>query len=502
MKPIYSILVFFLSSFLLSQSGNILPGQKTAIESLSASAGFSSQDLYNHLLSQYGAPLDDLNRMQGAEVIKGFQSQSIKKPVEKETTKTIKRDLTVATSLETGMQKRFHFLDGTIREGEILSIENEVIRLKTSSGTFNIPSEQFLEESAEITNKNGEFFIGSVLGETAEEFVIRTQYGDAVVQKRDIQKMKRYHGGVLDRKSEERTKFYQGESKLINVFLDPTAFPLAGNTFYLSGLSIGYGLTDRFMITSKIGSNFNNDLNLHPRMRFYHKKSAQKEVAASWGLGLHRKYPAESIVSRYAHAITIDSVNAEGEIESIPLNELKGSMKDISVTDVTNESVNADRFYIEAYLVFSSRRVNPTGRGKIGWSTGIKASNAFLDRNEFLKPSVNIGGSERVVSWSTEKLYKVPFRAWASLEYDLRKDLKFLGSAWIDNGYRAMNFSDLASDYLRDDGTAAFSLESAAGSVSMVDFDFGLQYTLNETFKIGLHFQQPYIDFYWEFFEF
>jgi hypothetical protein len=177
-------------------------------------------------------------------------------------------------------------------------------------------------------------------------------------------------------------------------------------------------------------------------------------------------------------------------------------MKNISVGDVTNESVNADRFYIEAYLVFSSRRVNPTGRGKIGWSTGIKVSNAFLDRNEFLKGSINFDGRESPVTWSEEKLYKVPFRAWASLEYDLRKDLKFLGSAWIDNGYRAMNFSDLASDYLGDDGTAAFSLESAAGSVSMVDFDFGLQYTLNETFKIGLHFQQPYIDFYWEFFEF
>jgi hypothetical protein len=503
MKAINCLLTFFLSSFLLSQSGNILPGQKTAIESLSANAGFSSQDLYNYLLSEYGGSINDLSRLQGAEVIKSFQNQSIKKPAEKETTKTINRDLTVATSLEAGMQKRFHFLDGTIREGEILSIENEVIRLKTSSGTFNIPSEQFLEESAEITNKNGEFFIGSVLGETAEEFVIRTQYGDAVVQKRDIQKMKRYHGGVLDRKSEERTKFYQGESKLINVFLDPTAFPLAGNTFYLSGLSIGYGLTDRFMITSKIGSNFNNDLNLHPRMRFYHKKSAQKEVAASWGLGLHRKYPAESIVSRYAHAITIDSVDIEtGESNLVPLNELRGDMKNISVGDVTNESVNADRFYIEAYLVFSSRRVNPTGRGKIGWSTGIKVSNAFLDRNEFLKGSVNFDGRESPVSWSEEKLYKVPFRAWASLEYDLRKDLKFLGSAWIDNGYRAMNFSDLASDYLGDDGTAAFSLESAAGSVSMVDFDFGLQYTLNETFKIGLHFQQPYIDFYWEFFEF
>jgi hypothetical protein len=491
------MLVFFLSSFLLSQPGNILPGQKKAIESLSANAGFSNQDLYDYLLGQYGGSIDDLSREQGAEVIKGFQSRAIKKPIEKTAIKEIKRDLTVAKSLEVGMQKRFHFLDGTIRKGEILKIENEVIRLKTSSGTFDIPSAQFLEESAEITNKNGELFIGSVLGETTEEFIIRTQYGDAVVQKRDIQKMKRYHGGVLDRKSEERTKFYQGESKLINVFLDPTAFPLAGNTFYLSGLSIGYGLTDRFMITSKIGSNFNNDLNLHPRMRFYHKKSAQKEVAASWGLGLHRKYPAESILSRYAHAINLDSSGT-----TITLNNLKGDMENIKIADVTKESADVDRFYVEAYLVFSSRRVNPTGRGKIGWSTGLKVSNAFVNRGEFLRDTVQLDEKDYTVSWSTENQYKVPFRAWASLEYDLRKDLKFLGSAWIDNGYRAMNFSDLASDYTGDDGTAAFSLESSSGSVSMIDFDFGLQYTVNENFRVGLHFQQPYIDFYWEFFEF
>ena len=69
----------------------------------------------------------------------------------------------------------------------------------------------------------------------------------AIIQKRDIRTMKRYHGGVLDKKSEDRRKFYQGEAQLINIFMDPTAFPLIGNTFYLSGLSLGYGLTDRFM---------------------------------------------------------------------------------------------------------------------------------------------------------------------------------------------------------------------------------------------------------------
>ena len=53
--------------------------------------------------------------------------------------------------------------------------------LKTSSGSFTIPKSEFLDETAEIKNKKGELFNGVVLGETEEEFVLRTQYGDAVV---------------------------------------------------------------------------------------------------------------------------------------------------------------------------------------------------------------------------------------------------------------------------------------------------------------------------------
>ena len=36
----------------------------------------------------------------------------------------------------------------------------------------------------------------------------------------------------------------------------------------------------------------------------------------------------------------------------------------------------------------------------------------------------------------------------------------------------------------------------------MFDFDFGLLYAPTDNFRIGVHFQQPFIDFYWEFFEF
>ena len=475
----YITLMLF-SAFLFAQEGAILPGQKSAIQSLSTAAGFTSADLNTYLFQNYGQTLDGLSRTQGASVIKEFQAGSALKPVAAQQ----KESLAVASVLEAGMKKRFHFTDGSVRDGEIVSIENGVVAVKTGSGTFNIPANQFLSETAEIKNKKGELFKGVVLGETAEEYIIRTAFGDAVVQKKGIQSMKRYHGGILDRQSEERRKFYQSEAQLLSVFMDPTAFPLTGNTFYLSGLSVGYGLTDRFMITTKFGSDFNNDLNLHPRMRFYHRKSAEKEVAAAWGLGIHRKYPSKSVIGKYSHAINIKSAG-----KTTPLNEVDS----LNIDAVALEN-DGRRLYAEAFLVFSSRRVNPTGRGKIGWSVGTKVSNAFVGRDDIIK-KVTAGGDS--ISWSTEGKYSVPFRAWLSLEYDLRKDLKFVGSAWVDNGYKTMSFGDTVDDY-----TDNFSLDNPGGQVSMIDFDFGILYAVNESFRIGLHFQQPYIDFYWEFFEF
>ena len=479
------------SAFLLAQDGAILPGQKSAIKSLSTAAGFTNADLNTYLVQNYGQTLDGLSRTQGASVIKEFQTGSASKPAEAQQ----KADLAVASILEAGMNKRFHFRDGSVRDGEIVSIEDGTVAIKTGSGTFNIPADQFLSETAEIKNKKGELFKGIVLGETAEEYIIRTSFGDAVVQKKDIQSMKRYHGGILDRQSEERRKFYQSEAQLLSVFMDPTAFPLTGNTFYVSGLSVGYGLTDRFMITTKFGSDFNNDLNLHPRMRFYHRKSAEKEVAASWGVGIHRKYPSRSTIGKYSHAI--DIIDSAGV--STPLNEMtKDKVGDdgLTIDDIALED-DGRRLYAEAFLVFSSRRVNPTGRGKIGWTLGAKVSNAFVGRDDIIKTKIASGTDSVSIAWSIESKYSVPFRTWLSLEYDLRKDLKFVGSAWVDNGYKTLSFGDTFDDYAND-----FTLDSPGGEVSMIDFDFGILYAVNESFRIGLHFQQPYLDFYWEFFEF
>ena len=107
-----------------------------------------------------------------------------------------------------------------------------------------------------------------------------------------------------------------------------------------------------------------------------------------------------------------------------------------------------------------------------------------------------------IVSWSDDPKYKVPYRIWAGIEYDLRSDLKFLALAWIDNGYKTMNFDSIRRDYLGTEGSTMFSIDSPRGTPSLIDFDFGMQYAVSETFRFAIHFQQPYIDFYWEFFEF
>ena len=494
------IALIIFSTLLIGQTEPIFFGQQKAIQSLAAQSGFTAEDLNKYIEQQYGRALHELTQTQGAALITDFQNGAISindiqpkfvsNPQLSEAER--KKLLTAASVLEEGMKKRFHFRDGSINEGEILNVEGDLVELKTGSGVFKIPRNEFLAETAEITNKSGERFVGNVLADTAEEFRIRTQYGDATIHKRDIEKMRRYHGGVLDQKTEERKRFYVGEASLLTVFLDPTANILSPNTFYISGMSLGYGLTDRFQMTTKYASNFNGDLNLHPRLRLFHRKTATNERNMSIGLGFHRAMPIKSIIGRYSHAIEVDGTVNPKTKEAYRLNELKSNNEKYVEKAASVVDGNADDpIYVEAYAVFTSHRINPTGRGKVGWSIGGKISNAFVDRDKFL-----------VSGYTWDEDYKIPYRLWASFDYDLRKDLKFVASTWIDNGYKTMDASVAFEDYLGSDGSAPLSIDSMFGTTSLFDFDFGILYAPTENFRIGIHFQQPFIDFYWEFFEF
>ena len=60
----------------------ILPGQKSAIKSLSTAAGFTNSNLSTYLMKNYGQTLDGLSHKQGTNVINKFQAGSVSKPAQ------------------------------------------------------------------------------------------------------------------------------------------------------------------------------------------------------------------------------------------------------------------------------------------------------------------------------------------------------------------------------------------------------------------------------------
>ena len=476
------ILVLFVASIIINfaQAEIILPAQKNAIKSLSQEKGFSDDDLNNYLYNEYGLNLSGLSKEQAMNIIQQFQGENPPKPS--------KEEPTLADILEVGMSKQFYLKDGNRIRGEIMAIEGYKCHIQTAEGLLKIPMNEILEETVDLIKNDDARYKGPLLQETDESLIIRSNYGDVTIYKKDIKKMDRYHGGKFIPWVENKKNFSQGSEEMITIHMDEKAFVLDPNTFYFSGLSVGYGFTDRFMIKTEFGPNFNGDLNLHAKMRFRHKKTAAKETAMAWGLIFHRAYPLVNVISDYSHAWTETTNNTT-------LNNLDDW--DISTLNTFEGITDRSGFLCEGYFVFSSQRANPTGRGKVGWSAGAKLSNKlFLVPNNTYK-----NGTNEISFKSDEALYTIPFRLWANFDYDLQKKLKFVASMWVDNGHRSASLEDVISDYFGDTG-AAFSFDALGGKPELIDFDFGFLYAVNDNLRLGLHFQKPYIDIYWKFLEF
>ena len=455
-------------------------------------------------MTNYFKNINDLSKDQAILIIQSFQSSSPPKPTLEEPT--------IAEILEIGMAKVFYLVDGNRISGKIIQIKEGRCHIETAEGLLKIPMTDILEETIDVTKLDDARYKGPLITEDEDYMVIRSKYGDVEIPKKEIKKMDRYHGGKLIPWVENKKKFHSGEEELISVFFDNNAFVLEPNTFFLSGMSVGYGFTDRFMITTQFGSNFNGDLNLHPKMRFWHKKTSKQEKALAWGLGLHRAYPTRKLISKYSHAWYVNDDKNQTLNMSICSDDYDEDYNDSSLRCISTESLDNSfisiddqrRIFVSGYLVYSSRRKNPTGRGKVGWSVGLASNNMTLLKNDSYTCTSNCpidknGNTINKINYKDDLEFMLPFRLFSTFEYDLQKKLKFVAAMWIDNSSRSVDFNDVIDDYF--DSGDSFSFDFMGGTYNLFDFDFGFQYAINDNFRLGLHFQQPYIDIYWEFFE-
>jgi hypothetical protein len=483
-KPLYFFLFITLFALVRAQDETILPAQAEAIRTLANERGFTEKMLNEYIITHYGVPLVQLSKSKAADVITVFQSPNPPSPPAEMTQQTPARippktsqKLLLAGNLEIGMSKLFHLVDGNIIQGTITAIGEGICSIETQDGILQVPSTDILEETAEVTKRDGSRYVGPVLKESSEEITVRSKYGDATINKRDVQDMNRYHGGQLVPWAEEKKRFYRSQVVLTDIFVDPTAFPLETNALYISGLSLGYGFTDYFMVKTAFGNNFTGDLNLEPLYQFYSQRQAGSSVAAALGFDLYSHHDMSPVVAKYAQYIQRNDT-------------LIQDINNVSVSDVIAKKYQKT-FYAEAYVVFSQRWSLETGRGEMGYHVGFRTTSMIFQRSNILKDEYQ---------WSGDQTGKFPFRFWVAFEYDLTKNLKLAMNAWADNGYRYRTLQQVKNDYFSDN--TAFVLDSKSGEYRTIDFDFGLLYAANESLRLGIHFKEPYIVLFWRIVEF
>lgn len=497
---------------LLAQEDQILPAQAQAIRSLALDRGFTPQTLNDYLVQRLGVTLDKLTRRNASMVIDLFQSSTPPSPSDvrpseaptpaaavppkqepvapppQKVAQETKTPLLIAEYLEVGMSKRFHLVDGNIIQGTIGRIDNGVCDIETSDGVLKIPARDILEETAEITKRDGSRYVGPVLKESMEEITLRSKYGDVMVSKRDILDMNRFHGGKLVPWAEERKTFYRSDVVLTDIFFDPTAFPLEPNTLYISALSLGYGFTDNFMVRTSFGNNFSGDLNLQPFFQLYSRRTGTNRIAAGVGIDMYSHHNMTTVLAKYARYVKdTASGTTINEISSIRLPS--GGSKPFSISDAVNPSYK-NTFYSEIYFVLSHRWSLESGRGEMGYHVGFRTNTLPFYRKPLLA-----GGFK----WTDDAIGKVPFRFWAAFEYDLTKNLKLAANVWADNGYRFRTLDQVLKDYFTD---TPLILDGLEGEYRTVDFDFGLLYAVNNSLRIGIHFKDPYLELFWRILEF
>ena len=379
--------------------------------------------------------------------------------------------------LEVGMSRIFHLRDENVINGTIIAIEGDSIAIiETAEGKLRVPAIEILEEMADLMKLDGTHFLGPILSEDAFSISIKTPYGVAVVLKEDIRTMDRYYGDKKVSWTEEKRRFLSGDN-VIDIFLDPTAFPLKPNVVYISGFSIGYGFTESFMLRTEFGRDIIGDLNLHPLFRLYHRSTGKSETALSLGFKLFSRHDDKFESQRYSHWIE-DTTN-DTRLDAP------------GAADLSSVLLEPDNktFFVSTYLVLSKKQSLKSGRGKWGWHMGFKTDSYIFSRPDLAE------------GYDWDSAFVLPYRIWGGMDYDLTKKLKFLIEVYADNGYKFIDFEESFNSYF-DFGGTPFSVDSQKGDYRPVDLDFGFTYAVNDALRLGAHFQAPYLTLYWKFYQF
>ena len=397
--------------------------------------------------------------------------------------------------------EQFQLKDGTIIKGDRLSETETTIEVQTSFGIITINKGDLLLKVFKITLNSGEIFIGEKVFEDDSVLKLQTQnLGEIELEKSNILSIieseaitespppnivnqpyqYRYSNPFYEllfgesRLANKNLEFSLGEEQLIDLFFFPTGYTLEQGTLYLSGLSFGFGVTEKFQITTNWWGFFSGDLNLRPKYQLFEKGNWEKQQALSVGAHYHTQWRPNKFEWK------------NGEITILP--------------DGYNGATNWGGFYpfgedpdynIEEY--YDETHVNRSDNSEYELVEMIEVFGAFTysKAREGLRGRIShsAGGNLQYVNSKSPKTF---YSVYYGIDVDINNRLKMIGSIFYDPSY-----IESSDDYYEIGDLSASPVVKE--EIDPIHFDFGFIYAINEKFRFGIHFQPYVFAFYWKF---
>ena len=355
-------------------------------------------------------------------------------------------------------EKTFHLKSGDTVSGSVKSETDSTYTVVTSFGEIIISKNDIKPEEAFIFLKSGDKLRGIIISESNEGVTVKAQFGEVFIsqdkiERIDFKSMGSVRRGFSRPGQSEEGRWYYGDERLIDIYFDPTGYTLGDNVLYLSGLSWGYGLSEKVHITSKWGGYFFGDLNFRPKFMLFKSGDLKSEKAMSVGFhyhmrGLPNKYELKDSENYDINGYSGDTTWYGNQEEWVRV----GSKYEDGYYD---SDLFGEEMWWEFFGAYTVSNLKESGQGRINHTVGA--------------------------SLTSYPGYNLMPRAYYAVSADARRRLKLIFEVFWDPYWTNMlEFNDNLN-------------------ISDIDFDFGFIYAYSEQFRIGIHFQRPFIAFYYKF---
>ncbi len=360
-------------------------------------------------------------------------------------------------------EKTFHLKSGDQVTGTVKSQTDSTYVIETAFGEITIKKDEVKPEEAYIFLKSGDKLRGIIVSESEEGVTVKAQFGEVFVSREKIERidfksMGRARGQFSRPGQTERGRWYYGNERLIDIYFDPTGYVLEENVLYLSGLSWGYGLSEKVHITSKWGGYFLGDLNFRPKFMLYKTGDLKSEKSMSVGFHYHMRGLPDKRELKERLYDSYDDEESDKEWVRIGSEVIEDDWNGDGVIDERYYDENpfeSREMWWEVFGAYTVSNLKASGQGRINHTVGASAT---------LYPG-----------------YDLMPRAYYAVSADARRSLKLLFEVFYDPYWASI--LELGNNE----------------NITDIDFDFGFIYAYSEQFRVGIHFQRPFIAFYYKF---